>query len=90
MILDEIIEEHFIRKTEMDNAMMDLCETLDDDKDNDNDDDEITIFYIENSKKAHYIASTARPASCGNKDLKPQMKDKKKKMPENDGTQAVP
>jgi hypothetical protein len=60
---------------EKDDAMPDLCEI-------DNEDDEILVFHIENSKKAHYIASTTRPASWGNKDLNPQMKDEKKKTPE--------
>jgi hypothetical protein len=76
-ILEEIIEEYFIRKTEMDDAMLDLCKILEDDEE----DHEIVIFHIENGKKAHYIASTARPTSWGNKDLNPQMKDKKKKTP---------
>jgi RNase H-like domain found in reverse transcriptase/Reverse transcriptase (RNA-dependent DNA polymerase) len=44
--------------------------------------DEIVVFHIENGKKAHYIALTTRPASWGNKDLNPQMKDEKKKTPE--------
>jgi predicted RNA-binding protein with PUA domain len=60
MILEEIVKEHFIRKVEMDDAMLDLCRIPDEDED---DEDEIVIFHIENGKKAHYIALTARPAS---------------------------
>jgi hypothetical protein len=74
MILEKIIEEHFIRKMEMDNAMPDLRKIPQDD----DEDDEIVVFHIKNGKKAHYIASTTRPASWGNKDLNLQMKDEKK------------
>jgi hypothetical protein len=74
-ILEEIVEEYFIRKMEKDDTMPDFCKI--DDKD-----DEILVFHIENGEKAHYIASTARPASWGNKDLNLQMKDEKKKTPE--------
>ena len=81
-IMDKIIEEHFIRKTESEEAMPDLCINSDNDDDEDLDDDEIMVFQIENSKKAWYIASTSGPASQGNKNLNSQMKDEKKKMPE--------
>jgi hypothetical protein len=75
MILEEIVEEYFIRKMEKDDSMPDLCEIKDEDN-------EISVFHIENGKEAHYIASTARPTSWGNKNLNPQMKDEKKKTPE--------
>jgi hypothetical protein len=78
MILEKIVEEHFIRKMEMDDAMPELCKILEDDEE----DDKIVVFHIENGKRAHYIASTTRPASWGNKDLNLQMKDKRKKTPE--------
>jgi RNase H-like domain found in reverse transcriptase/Reverse transcriptase (RNA-dependent DNA polymerase) len=74
-VLEEVVEEYFIRKMEKDDAMPDLCKI-------DDEDDEILVFHIENGKEAHYITSTTRPASWGNKDLNPQMKDEKKKMPE--------
>jgi hypothetical protein len=74
-ILEEIVEEYFIGRMETDDALPDLCEI-------DDEDDEILVFHIENGKEGHYIASTARPASWGNKDLNPQMKDEKKKTPE--------
>ena len=79
-IMEEIMEKHFIRKTDME-GMPKLCKDSDDDEEND-DDDEIMVFQIENGKKAHYIASTTKLVSWGTKDLNLQMKDGKSKPPE--------
>ena len=76
--MEEIVEKHFIRKTETE-GMPELCQDSDDDEENE-DDDEIMVFQIKNGKKAHYIASTTKPVLWGIKDLNPQMKDGKSKM----------
>ena len=80
MIMEEIVEKHFIRKTDTE-GMPELCKDSNDDEENE-DDNEIMVFQIENGKKAHYIASTTKPVSWGTKDLNPQMKDGKSKTPE--------
>ena len=79
-IMEEIVEKHFIRKTEME-GMPKLCQDSDDNEENE-DDDEIMVFQIENRKKVHYIPSTTKSVSWGTKDLNPQMKDGKSKTPE--------
>ena len=79
-IMEEIVEKHFIRKTDTE-GMPELCKDSDDDEENE-DDDEIMVFQIENGKKVHYIMSTTKPVSWGTKDLNPQMKDGKSKTPE--------
>ena len=76
-IMEEIIEKHFIRKTDTE-GMPKLCKDSDDDEENE-EDDEIMVVQIENGKNMHYIASTTKPVSWGTKDLNPQMKDGKSK-----------
>ena len=82
MILEELVEEFFIRKTESEDTMPDLCQDPDEEEIDEEDDNEILVFQIENGKKVHYIASVTKPASWENKDLNPQAKDEKVKTME--------
>ena len=78
-ILEEIVEEHFIRKADTE-RMPELCQDNEDDENED--DDKILVFQIEKGKSVHYIVSTSKPVSWGNKDLNPQAKDGKVRTPE--------
>ena len=77
-IMEEIVEKHFIRKTDTE-GMPELCKDSDDDEEDEDDDDEIMVFQIENGKEVHYIVSTTKPVSWETRDLNLQMKDGKSK-----------